>query len=139
VKRILGLFLLWLILVVVLGTSVGRHEVDYYRLIKHGVATEGTAAAAKPHNQIEYSFEVNHRKYTGIGRVSSGSKSVRVEVGDKLAVYYLPSAPNINCLGDPQVLFSAEMGSVLLVILLFPTAIILVLMVRVVRSPRAAA
>jgi hypothetical protein len=129
-RRIVGLLALWTTVAVALAAVTGRHEADYYRLIKGGTSTQGIAVAARPHDQTEYTFEVNNRMYSGIGRTSVRGRSQASRIGDKVTVYYLPATPNINCLGDPQTLFSTEMGPVLLAVLLFPTALVLVLAFR---------
>ena len=129
--RILGLVGLWVVLAAILAMIVGGHAIDYYRLSEHGIATVGTAVAKKPHDQIEYVFEMDHRTHKGIGRQSlSGPGNQETQIGDKLAVYYLPEAPDVSCLGHPHDLFSNEIVSVILVVLLFPTMIILALIVR---------
>jgi len=131
--RVLRLFALWLALAAALSMVVGRHAIDYYRLTRHGVETQGITVAGRPHGQIEYTFEANARTYTGVGKRLEGT-----QIGDKIAVYYLPVAPNINCFGDPQALFSAEMPPVVLAVFLFPTLIILRLVLRRTTSRRVA-
>ena len=104
---------------------VGRGAFDYYRLSKRGVQTQGIAVGRRPHAQIAYSFNVTSRTYGGVGRTGIGAPPFeQISVGDKLTIHYLPDAPETNCLGTPKELFKNELGPVLMVALLFPTAIV---------------
>jgi hypothetical protein len=92
---------------------------------------EGTAVARKPHDGIEYSFSVSNRTYAGVGRADVVEPTFgKTSMGDKLPVYYLPQAPEINCLGSPKELFSKDLLPNILIALLFPTAIVGAIAIR---------
>jgi hypothetical protein len=132
--RILKWFALWLVLAIAIGMMVGRNSVNYYRLSRHGVAVEGIARKRKPHMLIEYSFTANGQTYNGLGKPGVGAPAFyEISIGERVPVYYLTSDPEINCLGDPQRLFSGEIGVAFLACLLFPTMIVCVVAYRVSR------
>lgn len=123
--------LIWLFLVVVFAFVTGRESVAYYRLSKNGVIAPGQVLEKKSHMLIRYSFKVNGYIYGGIGRGDSVSPSFNeLSIGDEILVHYLPSDPNISCLGDPGELYSGEFVSASTVVFLFPTLIIGVLVFR---------
>lgn len=124
-------FLLWLLLAVVFAFISGRECIAYYRLSRNGVAVPGHVLEKKPHMLIRYSFEANGNTYEGIGRGDSISPSFNeLSIGDQILVNYLPNAPHINCLGDPAELYSNEFASAIIVILVFPTILVGILVVR---------
>ena len=123
--RFLGYLFVWLVLAFALAGIVGGRAFDYYRLRNGGVLAEGVALGRKPHDQIEYSFTFEGRVYTKVGIPGMGApRFEEIVVGQKLPIYYLPKSPEISCLGDPGKLFRNELPPVLLVILLFPSAIV---------------
>ena len=80
---------------------------------------------------IQYSFEADGHRYEGLGRGDLESPSFDLtSIGDQVLVHYLPDAPDINCLGDPERLYSSELFPVFGAALLFPTMIVGVLAVR---------
>ena len=128
---ILRWFTLWLTVFVVIGAIGPKKWLDYYRLNRRGAVVPGIVLAKAPHMQFEYSFEVSGRRYTGIGR---GYGDGRPAIGDEVAVYYLPDAPEINCLGNPQALFKHELLLELGVDSTFATMILVALIFRIRRS-----
>jgi hypothetical protein len=52
------------------------------------------------------------------------------QIGEKVHVYYLPGTPEVNCLGDPQRLYSAELPVVFLASMVFSSMIVGVLAFR---------
>ena len=122
---------LWFLLAAIFAFSTGREALMYYRLSKHGVAAQGVARERLPHRQIGYSFDVSGRDYHGVGMTGMGAPWFeQISLGDRLPVYYLPNAPESNCLGDPEQLFSNEIGAVSMLCLLFPTMIVLLLVYK---------
>jgi hypothetical protein len=122
---------LWLLLVVVIGAMLAPDCVNYFRLSRNGVVVQGIALGTAPHYQIEYSFKANGQTYRGVGRTGIGAPSFEhIAVGDNVPVYYLPEAPEVNCLGSPAELYSNDLPPVLLASFVFPTAIIFVLAYR---------
>lgn len=118
-------FFVWLGLAFILAGFVGRQAFNYYRLRNRGVLAEGVALGRKPHDQIEYSFMVEGRVYTNVGIPGMGApRFEEIAVGQRLPVYYLPQSPEVSCLGDPGKLLHNELPPVLLVIVLFPSAIV---------------
>ena len=131
------MFALWLMLVIAIGASPGKRVLQYRRLSHNGVTLHGIARGRAPHQQIEYSYEINGQTYQGVGRTGIGSPSLyEISIGDKVSVYFLPDAPEISCLGDPAELYSNDLPPTLLVSLLFPTAIVIALAVRISRKRR---
>lgn len=129
--NILRWFLLWLLLAVILAVATGRQCVAYYRLSRNGVPGRGRVLEKRPHILIRYSFQANDHSYEGIGRADNISPSFdAISIGDEILVNYLPYAPNVSCLGDPGELYSSEVISVSIVVLLFPTLFIGVLLFR---------
>jgi hypothetical protein len=124
---------LWLVLAAAIGMVVGQNSLRYYRLHRAGVAVQGVALETKPHLQILYRFEVRGRTYEGVGRTDMGRTDVGVtplKPGEKVPVYYLPGTPEVNCLGDPHRLYSAEFPAALLASILFPSMIVGILAFR---------
>lgn len=129
--RILGWCLLWLISLIIYAAFTGGNCLKFYELSKHGVKILGTFGHTQPHLQIRYSFEIEGRSYEGIGRIDVGVPSLsRSSLGGAAPVYFLPNAPEVNCLGDPKQLFSSELLSVVSGSLLFPSILILILGLR---------
>ena len=121
-----------------LFTAFGAADaVEYYRLRRQGIPTEGRAVAQAPHYQITYSFEVNGAAYQGVGMTGFGTAPFeQIRIGDKLPVYYLSKDPKINCLRSPDKLFSNELIFVLLMVILGPTMITAVAVFRYERRLR---
>jgi hypothetical protein len=115
----------------VIGIVAGRRCFDYYRLRKNGVLIEGIAHEARPHGQISYSFTINRNTYWGVGRIGVGIVPIE-EIAQRhtVPIFYLPSSPTVNCLGNPGELYSNDIPIVLLVSLLFPTIIVGVIAFR---------
>ena len=129
IMRVVTWLGLWLLLAILVGALDGRWCLNYYRLSRPGVAVEGVAREWKPHQEVGFSFEVNGRTYRGIGRSDIGGFG-RISIGDKVPVYYLVDNPEVNCLGDPKQLYSAELPGLVGNALLFPTMIVCALIWR---------
>jgi hypothetical protein len=131
VARYLRYFAGWLVLALVFTTIVAKGAFNYYRLSKSGVLTEGIAVARAPHDQIEFSFKADNRLYRGVGTAGVGTPPIgKISMGDGLSVYYLPEAPEINCLGSPRELLFNELPPLLLVAVLFPSIIVAAVAIR---------
>ena len=124
--------LLWLMLVVVIGTIVGQQSWNYYRLSKRGIVVQGVAGTRQPHGQIAYEFTANGQVYHEVGVPSARDLSA----GDSVPVTYLPEEPSANCLGDPGARYSNELPIVLVASFFFPTFIVIVVACRSARRTR---
>jgi hypothetical protein len=125
VSRFLGYFTIWLAAALFFSLFMGRNAFNYYRIKNKGVLTDGTAIAWASHGQIKYSFRAENRVYTGIGTTGFDTPpSEKISIGERLPVYYLSGAPEINCLGSPSRLLDNELVPALLATLLFPSAIV---------------
>ena len=132
--KVLRWFPLWLLLVLIIGTTSGQSCWRYYRLSHHGVSIQGIAGNREPHGQIAYSFTSNGHVYQGVGVASVSD----VSVGDPVPVTYLQEEPTINCLGHPEERYSSEVPPVLVVSFLFPTLIIATIAYRSKKRERSA-
>jgi hypothetical protein len=134
--RIFGWFLLWLLLAIAYATMTSGYCRNYYRLNKYGVATTGVAREQKPHEQLVYLFEVKKHTYKGLGRNDVGPPSfLHLWIGDTVPVYYLPEAPEVNCLGDPKQLYSDELSYVITGSLIFSSMIVAAIAFRLRHKP----
>ena len=121
-------FTLWVLLLIGFGAETGGRCWDYYRLKTKGISTQGVVKEKKPHGQIGYSFNVQGHGYEGTGRTGANTAPFEeMAKGDAVTIYYLPGSPSVNCLGDPAELYSNDLPLVLVVVLVFPTAIVLAL------------
>ncbi len=78
---------------------------DYKKLAQHGRATTGwvTAKGLNKSRKINYSFAVDGRIYSGLGRAGFGSPEFEdLNKGDEVLIFYLPKKPGVSVLGDPQ-------------------------------------
>ncbi|HLJ86042.1 MAG TPA: hypothetical protein VKZ53_04415 [Candidatus Angelobacter sp.] len=124
-------FLLWLFLAALIAAIGGGPSLNYWRLSRNGIPIQGIALARRPHWQIKYSFEINGHKYEGTGRTGIGAPFFnQISIGDIVPVYYLPAAPDINCLGDPKKLWANELVPWMGSLILFPTMIVCRLIYR---------
>jgi len=107
VRTLVLTLLIYLTLVFVFGV-VGVTALDwfeYQHLAQNAVKTVGRVTAKEPdnHNFIKYSFEVDHRSFSGKGNAGGENPSFdELRVGDPLAVYYDPGNPEHSFLGSPK-------------------------------------
>ncbi len=81
----------------------------------------GYVIAKEPmnHQNVHYSYMVNGGKFNGIGHAGIGTPSFgSLKVGDKVSVVYLPTDPNISCLGEVEEQFRNETTVIFLAALL---------------------
>lgn len=123
-----GLFTLaWLIVASAVAVFLGSlNWLDYYRLAKSGVAVQGnvTHKDAANHLAVHYSYIVGSRTYDGIGNAPSLASMDTLSIGESLSLYYLAQDPKVSCWGDPNRLLASETLSVLLAVLIIPTALL---------------
>ena len=120
-KRFIVWLSVWLALACGFGIGLGsRNWIRYYRLVKHGIPTEGLVTSQPdPHNHgfLHYSYTVRSQAFTTTGYP-------RAADGHTFTVFYLPDDPAVNCPGDPGELLAAESVSIGMASLLFPTLMI---------------
>jgi hypothetical protein len=127
----------WLILAFVIGSLPGKRILEYRQLSKHGASTQGLFLGPYPHGQVKYSYMVGGRTYQGVGRPDEIAKPIyRIAAGETMAVHYLPEEPAISCLADPSELYSNDLIPALMASFLFPTAIIIAVIMRVLKRRR---
>ncbi|HEX3104623.1 MAG TPA: DUF3592 domain-containing protein [Terriglobales bacterium] len=120
------LLTVWLIAVVLIGGMASKQAIHYRRLSRDGITIEGTVLGPKPHGQISYSYEINGKTYEGTGLPAQNSQRLyEIPAGEKVRVHYLPDAPEISCLGNPERRYLSEIGPILAVSFLFPTLIVI--------------
>ncbi|MCU1219374.1 MAG: hypothetical protein JWN42_571 [Candidatus Angelobacter sp.] len=136
-RNAIWMIVVWLLLVIAIGSHPGKLVLNYHRLSKNGVTIQGIARGKKPHQLLEYSYAVNGRNYLGLGRTDIDSSSFyEISPGDKIPVRYLPDEPEISCLGNSAELYANDLPSAVLVSLLFPTMIVIALAIRISRNRR---
>jgi hypothetical protein len=77
---------------------------DYRRLAHGGRATMGwvTAKGLNGKQRVNYSFTVDGRVYSGLGRAGFGTPEFpNLNKGDDVLVFYLTQDPEVSVLGDP--------------------------------------
>jgi hypothetical protein len=135
-RNVIWMFVVWLLLVIAIGWHPGKLVLHYRRLSKNGVLIKGIARGQRPHQELEYSYEVNGRTYQGVGRTDT-PPLYEIAVGGEIPVHYLPDEPEISCLGDPAELYLNDLFPTLGVSFLFPTLIVLALAIRISRNRRS--
>lgn len=76
----------------------------YQHLARNAVKTTGKVTAKEPqkHNSIRYSFEVDHKTYSGLGHAGGENPTFdELQVGAPVSVYYDPDQPDNSFLGNP--------------------------------------
>jgi hypothetical protein len=137
-RNAIWMFVVWLLLVIVIGWFPGKLVLHYRQLSKNGATIQGIALGPYPHQQIKYSYAINGRTYQGIGRTDfNGPSLFEIAVGDKISVHYLPDEPEISCLADPEELYSSDLVPTLGASFLFPTMIVIALAIRISRNRRS--
>ena len=120
-KRFIVWFSIWLALACGFAIGLGsKNWIRYYRLVKHGIPTEGLVTSQPdPHNHgfSRYSYTVGSQAFTTTGYP-------RAAEGQTIMVFYLPYNPAVNCPGDPRELLKSESVPIGLASLLFPTLMI---------------
>jgi len=107
-----------------------RNWTDYLRLVRRGVASQGTITAVVPemHGTVRYEYEVNGRAEQGQTQPHPPNPSVTsLKIGDSVRVYYDPANPTISTLGEPGALLRNETVSLLALALLLSTAMVFTL------------
>jgi hypothetical protein len=100
---------------------------EYRRLASHGMNIQGVVTAKEPENHqfIHYSYTVNQHSYTGTGNAERGNAEFeRLNIGDKVKVYYDPNNPQTSFLGDPAEQLSSMIRGGLFITLLGPLAMV---------------
>jgi hypothetical protein len=101
----------------------------FYKLSHGGVAIQGKVTLLEPekHQTVYYSYEVDGMSYAGGGRAGYGNPGFSyLTVGETVLVYYLPTAPQVSCIGHPNELLKNEVIPLALGIIISPVFLILV-------------
>jgi len=118
----------WLALALALGTFVGSLNLPrLYRLVEHGVKTQGVVTAKEPqnHQYVHYTYRVGGSTFQGTGQSGWGNPPFQsLGPGDQVMVYYDTANPGWSLLGEPVPDFKNEVISVLMVVFIFPSLIL---------------
>lgn len=115
---------LWLAGATLIAAVLSRGNLPrLYPLSKRGITTCGivTEIDMNNHDLVHYWYQVNGQTYSGVqqggvdGELTAFSSDCR-----GYAVYYLPEAPGISCIGDPTHMLDNELISIALPMLMFP-------------------
>jgi len=128
-RRVLAYALAWTALAVAFGLLAGSVNVPEFRLLaREGIETRGVVRALEPtnHQQVRYSYQANGITYTGIGGGGYGNPPFeQLSPGDSVIVYYAARNPTTSVLGEPQERLNNEISGITVLVLLFPTVIVL--------------
>src|SRR5436190_6982616 len=117
----------WFVLACLLGIFLSQlNWVAYLKLMRRGLRTEGTVIQAIPemHGTVRYSYEAGGRKYEGQTQPTMPNPPIdRLKPGAVVTIYYDPQTPEKSVLGNPNLLFRNETITIVLVVLLLPTAL----------------
>ena len=121
-------FLIWIVLAFAIILILGSQNwLDYYNLMRNGVLTEGSIIIKEPesHRRIYYSYFVDEKPYNGLGHGGYGNPSFeKLQIGEKVRVFYLSSNPKKSCLGNPKELLENETIFIVLAALFVPSIIV---------------
>jgi hypothetical protein len=129
-QRFLFIFLAWLIgTAVAFGFCIEKFNLlTDYRLVKNGVATEGTIVDKIPekHYSIKYSYQFNGQTFeSGEYYSYTGKQFNEIKLDDKLSVIFDPQNPQHSIAGVPKEVFREDLFFSFLV-LLIPTIAVIV-------------
>ena len=125
---VLRTMVLYVILASVMAVIVGHFNIPrYWRMLNDGQATPAMVVrtACDNHGSVYYRFEVDGREYAGVGNAGFGTPECNhLKAGDQIAVYYLPSDPNVSLPGRIRDRWDNELISLFLATTIFPALII---------------
>jgi len=103
-------------------TLVGKFW-TFAKLTSHGVQTSAVVKhqTCSQHLSLRYEFSANGRPYEG---VATSEDCQRLAPGSALVVFYLPSEPAINTIGDPASQLRNEGFTIGLVALVLPALLL---------------
>ena len=114
-----GIAALWIILVPVY--FVGSMCLHGYKLTKYGIETKAYVKYLEPqnHRAVHYTFKVGAREYQGVGRAGFGNATFdQLSPGQEVVAFYLPSNPDMSCIGVPrQILWNNVVPLLLLAVI----------------------
>ena len=119
---------LYVILASVVAVILGHFNIPgYWRMLHDGQVTNAIVVrtACDNHGSIHYRFKVSGREYTGVGNAGFGiPECSHLKTGDQIAVYYLPSDPNVSLPGQIRDRWDNELIFLFLAITIFPALLI---------------
>jgi hypothetical protein len=118
---------LYVMLASVVAVILGHFNIPrYWRMLQDGQATHAMVVrtACDNHGSVFYRFEVGGREYAGAGNAGFGTlRCDHLKAGDQIAVYYLPSDPNVSLPGQIRDRWDNELIFLSLAITMFPALI----------------
>jgi hypothetical protein len=124
-KDVLTILIIWLLLTFFFA-CLGLAALDWRRwdeLSGYDGVTDGRVTAKEPgnHRLVRYSYEVGGRAYSGSGNAGGVNPPFdRLNVGDRVAVFYDPQVPSESFLGDPKGHVSSLKAGVILFAVIGP-------------------
>ncbi|WP_029919752.1 hypothetical protein [Nevskia soli] len=100
---------------------------SYLALVAHGIETRGivVGTACANHDRYRYTFQAQGRWFSGSASGGIAKDCSELRSGEEIGVTYLSTDPSVNTAGDVRQRRNNEILSSLLVVLLFPAAIVL--------------
>jgi len=114
---------LWFVGAFLIALALSSFNVPrLYALTTRGARTCGTITDFEPnnHRSVHYSYQVSGKGYSGVQQGGVGESMARSRDCEGYAVYYLPDAPDISCIGHPKPMLSNEVIFIILSTLIFP-------------------
>ena len=111
--------------------AAGMYQVtgfrNYAALTAHGVSSKGVivGTACARHNSYRYTFQAQDHWFTASATGGVSKSCPELKPGDEIAVTYLSADPAVSTTGDVKWRRNNEALSCMLVVLLFPAAILL--------------
>jgi hypothetical protein len=139
---VLRTLLVYAVLASVLAVIVGHFSIPrYWRMLHDGQAASAVVVRTEcdNHGSVYYRLEVSGREYVGVGNAGFGTPECdHLKAGDRIAVYYLLSDPNVSLPGRIRDRWDNELIFVLLASTIFPALIISVVRRNLRRRAHAA-
>lgn len=100
---------------------------SYLALAAHGIETRGVivGTACSNHDSYRYTFQAQGRWFSGSTSGGVAKDCSELGTGEAIEVTYLSTDPSVSTTGDVRQRRNSEVLSSLLVVLLFPAAIVL--------------
>jgi hypothetical protein len=106
-KDVLTILIIWFLLTL-LFACLGLAALDWRRLDRlsgYDNVAEGRVTAKEPgnHQLVRYSYQAGQRAYSGSGNAGGVNPPFdRLNIGDRVTVFYNPQDPSESFLGDPK-------------------------------------
>jgi hypothetical protein len=124
--KILIVFLFAWLLLSAVGYGIGFYVFDPGHLdhmAKNGEGVWGRVTSKEPENHatVRYSYVVNDKEYVGAGHAGDENPEFdKIQIGDRVVVYYDPDNPAESILGNPWDDLGAQNTGILFLTIVFP-------------------